>query len=378
MGKGDKKPKVKCPNGHTVKRKDVFCAKCGSALPGASADPPNEAGREPSNDVEPSEDSPGKEDLEATTGVGIGTVVSSSGVPDSSMIAISPRGVRLSSVASDPPTQIDDIKSKQRIGILLMLGLAAFILVLVIKNEVWPSKTTSQSSSVSLTPVQRNCEFPAAIYTSQLLDDEAASNSSAIDSDLTGAMARFGQSSATFQAIRDAFAQTSTVIYQQGEKAAVIKAGHIIKADCTGTSFSSSGSSGSSSSASSGGGSISSSGTTIPDSTPSTSAAPATTLPPTTQPVEPPTTAYIPPTTIPMVSFGPNAIPGMTVEAAESTLNGLGFQTVVQHVDPSQCAGIHVDRVQEVAQPGSTYEDTGTYFYGQAPQGSTIALWVCQ
>lgn len=123
-------------------------------------------------------------------------------------------------------------------------------------------------------------------------------------------------------------------------------------------------------------------GSTSSGSTPASLAPPSfvgqTTLPPTTQPVEPPTTSYIPPTTIPMVSFGPNAIPGMTVEAAESTLNGLGFQTVVQHVDPSQCAGIHVDRVQAVAQPGSTYEDTGTYFYGQAPQGSTIALWVCQ
>lgn len=123
-------------------------------------------------------------------------------------------------------------------------------------------------------------------------------------------------------------------------------------------------------------------GSTSSGSTPASLAPPSfvgqTTLPPTTQPVEPPTTSYIPPTTIPMVSFGPNAIPGMTVEAAESTLNGLGFQTVVQQVDPSQCAGIHVDRVQAVAQPGSTYEDTSTYFYGQAPQGSTIALWVCQ
>jgi hypothetical protein len=75
-------------------------------------------------------------------------------------------------------------------------------------------------------------------------------NSNEISNLLISAMERFGQSSIVYHAISDAESQASTIEVQQGEKAAILQAGQIIKDDCT-NSISNSGASGTSQSGSS-------------------------------------------------------------------------------------------------------------------------------
>jgi hypothetical protein len=129
---------------------------------------------------------------------------------------------------------------------VLVVGTIALVVILIAALVVGLS---GSNQSAPLTAVQRNCEAPAGAYVAQMLS-AGPMNSNEISNDLIGAMERFGQSSTVYHAISDAESQAIAIEVQQGEKAAVLQAAQIIKADCT-NSVSSSGASGTSQSGSS-------------------------------------------------------------------------------------------------------------------------------
>jgi len=122
---------------------------------------------------------------------------------------------------------------------LFVVGAVALVVISIAALVIGLS---GSNQSAPLTAVQQNCEAPAGAYVAQMLS-AGPMNSNEISNDLISAMERFGQSSIVYHAISDAESQAIAIEVQQGEKAAILQAAQIIKADCT-NSISNSGTSG--------------------------------------------------------------------------------------------------------------------------------------
>jgi len=134
------------------------------------------------------------------------------------------------------PTALVWLRQRPKV---LVVGSVALVVILIAALVVGLS---GSNQSAPLTAVQRNCEAPAGAYVVQMLS-AGPMNSNEISNDLISAMERFGQSSIVYHAISDAESQAIAIEVQQGEKAAILQAAQIIKADCT-NSISNSGASG--------------------------------------------------------------------------------------------------------------------------------------